>query len=437
MAEQEKIMEQIATVFQDLESGLNGKTGTPAHTFIKDAYSILKHLEFPGRKHEDWKYTPVQRLMSQPYKLPRTTAQYKVTEMPGLESYIIPVLNGKTDVATLHPDLSAAGIKISTLQDAMENSGLKAIFGKWLNPEHPDSNQAFEFLNFTFQSGGFFLEIPRNLVLDKPIEIHFIHDDPDVSFSHPLYFVHAGAGSSTTLIERFEKNNASTVADQAGLINALGYYHLDQNASIRHIKWQDLPVAQSLVYKLAISQEKDSRFNSLTIDFGGETIRNNVEVELEGSNTYTSLQAGFLAQARQSMDHQTRINHKVPHCESHELYKGIIDGQASAAFNGKVYVHPDAQKTNAYQQNDTLVLSPHAVMNSKPQLEIFADDVKCSHGATIGQLDDKSIFYLMARGLSLSAARHILKAAFLAQVLDGLEVDPLRDHIRSRMTLDI
>lgn len=437
MAEQEKIMEQIDTVFHDLESGLNGKTGTPLHTFLKHAYSILKQLEFPGRKHEDWKYTPVQRLMAQPYKLPRTTAQYKVTKIAGLESYIIPVLNGKTDVATLHPDLIAAGIKISSLQEAMENSGLKSIFGQWLNPERPDANQAFEFLNFTFQSGGFFLEIPGNLVLEKPIEIHFIHDDPDVSFSHPLYFVHAGSGSSITLIERFEKNSGSSVTDQGGLINALGYYHLDQNASIRHIKWQDLPAAQSLVYKLAITQDKDSRFNSLAIDFGGDTIRNNVEVELEGSNTYTSLQAGFLAQARQSMDHQTRINHKVPHCESHERYKGIIDGQASAAFNGKVYVHPDAQKTNAYQQNDTLVLSPHAVMNSKPQLEIFADDVKCSHGATIGQLDDKSIFYLMARGLSASAARHILKAAFLAQVLDGMEVEPLRDHIRSRMTLDI
>ena len=207
MAEQEKIMEQIDTVFHDLESGLNGKTGTPMHTFLRHAYSVLKQLEFPGRKHEDWKYTPVQRLMAQPYNLPRTTTQYQVAELAGLESYIIPILNGKADVASLHPDLKTAGVKISTLQEAMENTSLKSIFSKWLNPEYPDSNQAFEFLNFTFQSGGFFLEIPKNLVLDKPIEIHFIHDDPAVSFSHPLYFVHAGAGSSITLIERFEKNS--------------------------------------------------------------------------------------------------------------------------------------------------------------------------------------------------------------------------------------
>jgi Fe-S cluster assembly protein SufD len=143
-----------------------------------------------------------------------------------------------------------------------------------------------------------------------------------------------------------------------------------------------------------------------------------------------------MAKHRQSIDHQTSIQHKVPHCESHECFKGIIDDQASAAFNGKVCVHPDAQKTNAYQQNDTLVISQHAVMNSKPQLEIFADDVKCSHGATIGQLDEKALFYLKARGLDTNAAQHILKAAFLAQVLDITPVEPLRDYIRSRMALD-
>ena len=136
------------------------------------------------------------------------------------------------------------------------------------------------------------------------------------------------------------------------------------------------------------------------------------------------------------MDHQTRINHKVPHCESHELYKGIIDGQASGAFNGKVLVHPDAQKTNAFQQNDSLVLSQHARMNSKPQLEIFADDVKCSHGATIGQLDQKSLFYLMSRGLKKEDAKHMLTSAFLAEVLDTLTIEPLREYIRMKMTID-
>ena len=220
------------------------------------------------------------------------------------------------------------------------------------------------------------------------------------------------------------------------MINASAYISIGQNASVNHYRWQNLPETIRLVNILSAQQERDSRFSSYAFDIGGQTVRNNIHVELEDSNTYSSLQAAYMAKNKQSMDHQTRINHKVPHCESHELYKGIIDGQASGAFNGKVLVHPDAQKTNAFQQNDSLVLSQHARMNSKPQLEIFADDVKCSHGATIGQLDQKSLFYLMSRGLKKEDAKHMLTSAFLAEVLDTLTIEPLREYIRMKMTID-
>ncbi len=188
-----------------------------------------------------------------------------------------------------------------------------------------------------------------------------------------------------------------------------------------------------MVYRLLTHQKRDSRLTTLGFDWGGKVIRNNVEVELEESNTYTSLQGAYMAKGKQSMDHQTRIHHRVPHGESHEWYKGILDDQASAAFNGKVMVAPDAQKTNAFQQNDTLVVSGQAVMNSKPQLEIFADDVKCSHGATIGQLDQRSLFYLKSRGLEEAKAIHMLKAAFLTVILEQIPVTPLRSYIASKM----
>ena len=281
------------------------------------------------------------------------------------------------------------------------------------------------------------MEIPKNVTLDKPIEIRYLHDSSEVSFSHPSYFIRVGSGSNITVVERFERNTANVVPTSKGFINLSGYIALTKNANFTHIRWQDLPETQSLVYKLSVTQERDSRYNAYGFDFGGDLIRNTINVELNESNTFTSLQAGYIAKRKQSIDHQTSIHHKVPHCESHACFKGIIDDQASAAFNGKVFVYPDAQKTNAYQQNDTLVLSPFAVMNSKPQLEIFADDVKCSHGATIGQLDEKALFYLKARGIDQNTAQHMLKAAFLAQVLDIMPVIPLRDYIRSRMSLDI
>lgn len=436
MLEQEKIIEHLDAVFRDMESRLNGRTGSLLHTFHKASFDALRGTHFPDRKHEDWRYTPVQRLISPKYKLAESKPQYSISEIPELDSYKIPIINGKVLLEGIDPALISAGVIIRPLQETMQISASENISTKWLHPAMTTSNQAFELLNFAFHSGGFVMEIPKNLTLSKPVEIQIIHDDPDISFSHPLYFIHAAEGTSVTVIERFEKNISSPDTTVNGLINALAFIHLDKNAGVKHIRWQDLPETQSLVYKLAVAQSRDSRFESFAFDFGGDLIRNNIDVELDESNTYTSLQAGYLAKRRQSFDHQTRINHKMPHCESHELYKGIIDEQASGAFNGKVFVHPDAQKTNAYQQNDTLVLSSNALMNSKPQLEIYADDVKCSHGATIGQLDEKSLFYLMARGIDPQTARHMLKAAFLAQVLDTTPVEPLRNFIRSRMALE-
>ncbi|MDZ4746843.1 MAG: Fe-S cluster assembly protein SufD [Saprospiraceae bacterium] len=436
MAEQEKIIEHLDAVFRDMESRLNGRAGSRLHSFHKASFEALRVTHFPDRKHEDWRYTPVQRLISPKYKLAENKQQYSIPEIPALDSYKIPVINGKVILEDIDPGLKSAGVIVRPLQEAMQLSSYEYIATRWLHPAMTSSKQAFELLNFAFHSGGFVIEIPKNLMLSKPVEIQIVHDDPAISFSHPLYFIHAAEGSSVTVIERFEKNISSPDTTANGLINALAFIHLDKNAGVKHIRWQDLPETQSLVYKLAVSQNRDSRFESFAFDFGGDLIRNNIDVELDESNTYTSLQAGYLAKRRQSFDHQTRINHKMPHCESHELYKGIIDEQASGAFNGKVYVHPDAQKTNAYQQNDSLVLSSNALMNSKPQLEIYADDVKCSHGATIGQLDEKSLFYLKARGIDPQTARHMLKAAFLAQVLDSTPVEPLRNFIRSRMALE-
>jgi Fe-S cluster assembly protein SufD len=347
------------------------------------------------------------------------------------------VLNGKVNQEQLSPALKLHGVSVIPLHEVLQDDILGPEVLRWISPEQPTANNAFELLNLSFQFGGFFLDIPKNLTLDKPIEIHYLHDSTEVSFSHPSYFIRVGTGSSLTILERFERNASPTASTAKGFINLSGFIELEKNSSLTHIRWQDLPEAQSLVYRLSVTQERDSRFDGYGFDFGGDLIRHTINVDLIESNTYTSLQAGYMVSKKQSIDHQTSIHHKVPHCESHERFRGIIDEQASAAFNGKVFVYPDAQKTNAYQQNDTLVLSPFAVMNSKPQLEIFADDVKCSHGATIGQLDAKALFYLKTRGIDTSTAQHILKAAFLAQVLDHAPLAPLRDYIRSRMSLDL
>ncbi len=436
MAEQEKILAHLDNVFSHFEANLNGLAGKPLHDLQRRSFDALQQVQFPDRKHEDWKYTSVQKLVAPLYQLPTQTPDYAIPSIDGLDSYIIPVVNGKVIFHQIPEALQQQGVNVIPLHEALQDPSWKSVFSKWIFSENISSHRAFELLNFTFQSNGFFLDIPKNLKIDKPIEIRILHTDPGVTFSHPLYFIRANAGSNARIFERYETNILGKLSTAESLINTVGYIHVDPNASVIHTKWQNLPETQNLVYKLFITQYRDSRFETFAFDFGGNLVRNNVEVELEEHNTYTALQAGYLASGKQSMDHQTRINHKVAYCESHELYKGIIDGQSTAAFNGKVFVHPDAQKTNAFQQNDTLVLSQHALMNSKPQLEIYADDVKCSHGATIGQMDEKSLFYLKSRGIDANTAKHMLKRAFIAEVLDKVPDENIRNYIGSQMVIE-
>lgn len=435
MKEAENILDHLKDIFHEQHADLNGQSGKPLYDFQKKSFDLLSRIEFPDRKHEDWKYTSVQRIISPKYKLSTHSPEVNFLPIPGVESHIISIVNGKSDFKDFHPQLAETGIKLSPIRDVFENQSWKEVFSKWIYSHDLTSNRAFEFLNFSFQSEGFFLDIPKNTILDKPLEIRIVHDDPEISFSHPLYFIRCGAGSQLDIIERFESNQSGFNNQQDSLINSVGYIHVEKNAAIRHIKWQDLPMTQHLVYKLFVTQFRDSRFEMFAIDRGGQLVRNNIEVELEENNTYTSLQAAYYASGKQSMDHQTRINHKVAYCESHELFKGIVDEKASAAFNGKVYVHKDAQKTNAYQQNDTLVLSPFATMNSKPQLEIYADDVKCSHGATIGQLDERAMFYLRSRGMDTDTAKKMLTDAFLGEIFEKIPTDEIRQFITSQMAL--
>lgn len=434
MADQEKTLNHLSEVFHTIASNLNGKADGALHQFQKSSFKSLQEVQFPNRKHEDWKYTVVQNLINPLYQLAGVNQTVHMDQVPGLESHRVIVSNGRILWDQMDPKLKDSGIRLMAFDEMLEEEALAAVFKKMISLDIPSSNKAFEFLNFAFQSGGFAIEVPKNFKLDKPIEIQIIHDDPEVSFSHPLYFILAREGSNISIIERFEENKKTASPSTPGLINASAYLFLEKNATINHYRWQNLPSTQTLVYKLSVSQSRDSRFDAFGFDYGGLTVRNNIDLELEDSNTYSSLYAAYISRNKQSIDHQTRINHKMPHCESHELYKGIIDDQASGAFNGKVYVHPDAQKTNAFQQNDSLVLSANARMNSKPQLEIYADDVKCSHGATIGQMDEKSLFYLMSRGINKEAAKHMLKSAFIAEVLDAVTIEPLRNHIRLKMS---
>jgi Fe-S cluster assembly protein SufD len=429
----EHITGQIEALFLERAGKLNGLAKTSWHAFQKQALSRLLDVRFPDRRHEDWKYTPVNRLLGQDaLRIATADPTLDLEGIDGLDTHVIHFRNGVADPSQWPAALTAAGIQVRYLHEAFDDPKWQEAFGRWLPGEQADAGRAFDLLNAAFHPSALYIDVPPNTILDKPVEVRIMHSDDHASMSNPLFFVRLGNGSEVTWLERLEgATHRNTHTD--GFINAAGYFHLSPNARLTHIRWQNLPERQRLAYKLAVTQERDSRLMSQLFDRGGLVVRNTIDVELEAPGTFTSLEGAYLAAGQQSVTHQTRINHKVPHGESHEWYKGIIDGFGSAAFNGKVFVSPDAQKTNAFQQNDALVLSANALMNSKPQLEIFADDVRCSHGATIGQLDAQAMFYLRSRGLDEATARQMLKSAFLAPLVEHIPDSHLRAYIGPQM----
>ncbi|HUR31369.1 MAG TPA: hypothetical protein VMZ69_08040, partial [Saprospiraceae bacterium] len=244
MSGQESIMGHLEEVFRKQEAGLNGQTGSHLHDFQKKSFESLSRILFPDRKHEDWKYTAVQKLISPKYNLPSHLPHVMVRPIPALDSYIISIVNGKVDLKDAISELTSLGVKILSLSDAFDSQISNDNFIKWVNAFDKSSNKAFELLNYSFNTSGFYLEIPKNLILDKPLEIRIVHDDPATSFSHPLFFIRCGAGSKIQIVERFETNQSGFANPPESLINSIGYIQLEKNANVSHIKWQDLPITQ-------------------------------------------------------------------------------------------------------------------------------------------------------------------------------------------------
>jgi Fe-S cluster assembly protein SufD len=274
-------------------------------------------------------------------------------------------------------------------------------------------------------SDGLFVYVPDNTVLAEPIEALFYSSPsemPAVSYPRNLYLL--GRGAKATVIETFLGDH-----DRRYLTNCASEIVLQANASLEHIKVGIEGPSAYHVATIQVDQARDSRFISRSFSFGGALVRNDINSNLNESGAECDFQGLYLATGTQHVDNHTAIDHRVAHCKSREVYKGVLSAKSEGVFNGKVYVRKDAQKTIAEQSNKNLLLSPDATINTKPQLEIFADDVRCTHGATIGQLDAESIFYLRSRGLSDEQARAVLVRAFAHEVIDGLANEEMQTRL--------
>ncbi|MEM9919808.1 MAG: Fe-S cluster assembly protein SufD [Bacteroidota bacterium] len=421
-------------LFEQFEQGLNGQKAHPIHKLRRTAIQRLEDLQFPGRKNEDWKYTPVTRVLQPAYKSAAlanlTSADVEAHLFEGLDVHLLVFNNGKLDQTLSNIGELPEGVEISTIATALDKGThkekIEGVLKGWA-----EGKDAFAALNMSFADNGLFIYVPANVQVEKPIYLLHLNLTASSPFlNNPQRIILAERSSNCTIIERYSNENSNGTY----FTNAMTHIDLGANAFFTHYKLQQESLESFQVNQVDVLQERDSTYTSHAIDLGGRLVRNNLRTHLKNSGTLTNFYGVYLAKGEQHLDNQTFIDHAFPHCNSNELYKGVIDDKARGVFNGKVIVRQDAQKTNAFQQNSNLVLSDKAVMDTKPQLEIFADDVKCSHGATIGQLDEESIFYLRSRGLNKEAARSLLQQAFLKEVIENMDIEPIREVVESMIT---
>jgi Fe-S cluster assembly protein SufD len=413
--------------FAAAESGLAGATLPWLREARHAALAHFRDAGFPDTRHEDWKYTRVTAIERRAFKTPSCFGGISASEvdrlsLPGARRLVF--VNGRYAPVFSLADGAPAGARIVPLGAALAEraEGLERMLRDRSDDAFPSG---FAALNAAFWSDGAYIDLATGSSVEKPIHLLFITSENDV-VTHPLVIVRARAGSRASIVEHH-----AGLADIASFSNAVTQIVVDAGARIEHCRLQEESRRGFHVGSVAVRQGQDSRFTSCSFAFGAALSRTDIATRLEATGCEATLNGLYVAADRQHVDHHTSIDHVEARGTSREHYKGVLDGQGRAVFNGKVVVHPGAQKTDAHQSNRNLLLSEGAEVDTKPQLEIYADDVKCTHGATVGALDDEALFYLRSRGIDERRARNMLTFAFADEIVERCAVEPLRERVRA------
>ena len=388
---------------------------------LSKAEAYLDHTDFPTTRQEAWKYTRVGKIAA--ISSQENNVQFEAKSLPVIdkEAITIHVLNGQICWSSEKSTLPA-GIEIKALSECT-SSELENLFVT--NREFSD---VFQAMNRNYLSDGLHITIKENTSIDKVIQFIHLNNGRD-QVSNVCHFISAGKGSKAAFIM------GSLTSEAANSFTNISFnINVKENADLTIDKLQIEEENNYIVSNEYVRQESGSTFTINTVTLNGTLVRNNLTIEVDGTNCTTNLNGAYLLKGKQHVDNHTVVDHKKPHCISNELYKGVMDDESTGVFNGKVFVRENAQKINAFQSNGNVLLSDSATINSKPELEIYADDVKCSHGSTTGQLDEDAVFYLRARGLSESSARQLLVSAFVSDVLDKIENSAVVDFIDENLT---
>jgi Fe-S cluster assembly protein SufD len=428
-------MVQGAEVFASAFDALTREARVPdAIQALRQAgFDRFAELGFPTTKNEDWHYTSVNEIADQEFTL--LTARTDDVQEAQLAPFAfveqhwptVVVVNGR-----YAPHLSSlrdlpGGVTVETLAESWSRSkSLSSEVGRIASID-----AAFTALNTAFLYDGVFIEIAKDAELSQPIHIMYVTDATAAkAMIHPRTVIVAGRNSKASIVESYV-----SLSDAMHLTNAVTEVTVTRGANLSHYKVQREGQRAFHVGTIEVKQAQDSHYQSFSFAIGAALSRTNIYTSLDGEGCGATLNGLYMIGGEQHCDHQTQIIHAQPNCFSREVYKGILDDRSHGVFNGKVYVHPIAQKTDGKQTNNTLLLSENAKVDTKPQLEIFADDVKCTHGATIGAIDRQALFYMKSRGIDAVTATQLLTYAFAADVLETIELEPLKVELE-RLTLD-
>ena len=433
MMQTNEINKWYISIFDDFERNLNGESKSPIHQLRRKAIQDFSQLSFPTNKDEEWRFTNISPLLKHKFN-PAINVSYVAKEevdrfrFSGLKCSLMVFVNG-----FFSDELS----NIRSIKDKITIKSISTAF-KENNPQiqkhfdhYADSSaQIFTALSTAYIMDGAFIHVPENIIVEEPIHILFLSTSPNGKIlSHPRNLIITEKNSQLLFIEHYAGLDNSIY-----FTNAVTEISAGENSVVHHTKIQEESKSSFHIARMETVQERNSCFTSNMISLGGEITRNDFNTRFNNTGGESELNGLFLIDDSQLFDAHTLIDHASPHCNSHELYRGILDGKSRGVFNGKVIVRKDAQKTNAFQENNNIILSNEALVDTKPQLEIFADDVKCSHGATVGQLDNEALFYLKSRGIGEEKSRDILIHAFASDVVRRIKIDKIKDHIENILT---
>jgi Fe-S cluster assembly protein SufD len=419
---------QLIADFKTAEGRMNGEAKSAVHQIRQQALERFDKLGFPTIRHEEWKYSNVKNLVNQAFEF-NAVSNFSAKDLeempiPNLEGNILYFINGIYNAelsVIVSPD---SELQILTFAEAAKTQ--PELVEQYFNKYSDYQDNAFTALNTAFAKNGVFVHVPDNKVVEQPIILRFISDARTLNVaSQPRNLIVVGEHSEVQIAEAYR-----SLGENASFTNAVTEFVIGEEANVHYYKVQNESDKSYHIGTTSVLQAGKSVFTANTVTANGGFVRNNLNIKIDGEYAEANMFGLYIPNGKQHIDNHTAVDHAKPNSNSNELYKGILKGKSTGVFNGKIFVRQDAQKTNAFQSCKNVLLSEDATMNTKPQLEIWADDVKCSHGTTTGQLNDDALFYMQARGISKDTARALLTLAFAQDVIDKFEIVAIKEYLQ-------